>query len=66
MNYKWEIIPNKNIINIIRYTINNYYDETFLDLFDRFLNLNYKYYLESNVLSFENQISLMSKFLKQI
>ena len=66
LNYKWEIIPNKNIINIIRYTINNYYDETFLDLFDRFLNLNYKYYLESNVLSFENQISLMSKFLKQI
>ena len=62
LNYKWETIPNKNIINVIRYTINNYYDEAYSDLFDRFLNMNYKYYLESNVLSFDKQINLMSKF----
>ena len=66
LNYKWELIPSQKIINIIRYTLNNYYEESFLELFDKFLNLNYKYYLNSHFLSVDTQRYLMSKSYKQI
>ena len=65
-NYTWEIIPSKNIINIIRYILNNYYEETFLQLFEGFLNFNYKYYLKTKILSFDILKGLISKFIKQI
>lgn len=62
LNYEWEIIPNKKIINLIRYILGNYYDESNLILFEELLNLNFKYYLNSNKFSFEDITKLMSKF----
>lgn len=64
LNYDWELLPSQNIINIIRYTLNNYYNETTLELFDSYLNFNYKYYLATNILSFDTLQNLISKFLK--
>ena len=61
LNYKWEIIPNHNILNIIRYILDKYYDESILELFDAYLNFNFKYYLKSNKLSFDEMKILMSK-----
>ena len=61
LNYKWELIPNKKILNIIRYILDKYYDEAILELFDGYLNLNFKYYLKSNILSFDEMKNLMSK-----
>lgn len=68
MNYKWEFIPKKIMINNFRYIINNYYNEYCLEIFDQSLNLNYKYYIHNNKnkLSLEDIKDLMSKFLYYI
>ena len=65
LNYKWEVIPNQNIINIIRHIIDSYYGESLLKAFDDALNLNFNYYIKSNfnALSEEESLNLMSKFL---
>lgn len=62
LNYKWELIPNQNILNIIRFALNNYYNEVDFQLFDKILNINFKYYINSNILSIDAITSLMSKF----
>ena len=61
--YKWEIIPNNNLIKNLRYVINQYYNEYCLEIFDKSLNLNFKYYINNNInkLSLENIKDLMSK-----
>ena len=46
INYKWELIPNQKICTLIRYIMNNYYNESFLDSFENSLNLNLNYYIE--------------------
>lgn len=60
----WELIPNKNITQTLRYIINNYYNETFLDIFDKSLNLNFKIYIDKqkDELSNEQIKELMCKF----
>lgn len=58
LDYEWEIIPSRNIINFLRYIINNYYCEDCLTNFDTSLNRNYKNYLEKKNI---NNISLKSK-----
>jgi len=58
LDYEWEIIPSRNIINFLRYIINNYYCEDCLTSFDKSLNRNYKNYLEKKNI---NNISLKSK-----
>ena len=60
--YKWEIIPNKNLLNCIRYIINNYYNEYCLEIFDKSLNLNFKNYIKKkrNKLSLKDIHELMS------
>lgn len=65
LNYKWEIIPSQNIINIIRHIIDNYYDESLLKALDDALNLNFNYYIKSNLksLSEKESLNLMSKSL---
>ena len=52
--YKWEIIPNKNLLNCIRYITNNYYNEYCLEIFDKSLNLNFKNYIKKK----RNKLSL--------
>ena len=49
--------------NCLRYIINNYYNETLLNIFDKSLNLNLKRYIKimKNNLSFNEFNNLMSK-----
>ena len=60
---KWDFIPDFNLINIVRYIINNYYDEKCLVTFDKSLNLNLNYFIRNNYnhLSFNYLNKLMSK-----
>ena len=65
VTYKWENYPNKKFMNNIRYIINNYYNESFIDIFDDSLNYNYKNYINysfSNY-TFDDLNNLMSKYL---
>ena len=39
--YKWDLIPEFNLIRLVRYIINKYYSESFLEMFDKSLNLNF-------------------------
>ena len=48
INYKWESPMNKNILDIIRYIISNYYDNTCLQIYEKFLNKNFEYYIQKN------------------
>ena len=61
--FDWEIIPGNDLTNSLRYIINNYYNETILNIFDKSLNLNLKRYIKikRNNLSFKELNSLMSK-----
>ena len=61
--YDWEIIPDNYLTNCLRYIINNYYNETLLNIFDKSLNLNLKRYIKimKNNLSFNEFNNLMSK-----
>ena len=54
INYKWEIIPTKTISNNIRYIINNYFNESCLEIFDKSLNFNFKYYLKNRKKQFSS------------
>lgn len=64
LGYKWELIPKKNIINNLRYIINNFYNESCLEIFDKSLNLNFKYFIKKkkNKLSSKDINNLFSKF----
>ena len=64
INYKWEIIPSQNIINIIRHIIMENYEDSYLYKFDESLNTNFNYYIKNNFynFSFEELENLMSKF----
>ena len=62
--YKWEKIPQKELIYYLRYIINNYYDnETCLKLFDKALNYNFNNYIKNNKnhFSYKDLSGLMSK-----
>lgn len=61
--YKWNKIPNINLINNVRSIINNYYSELYLTIFDKSLNYNLKYFIKSNYkkLSKKDIKSLLSK-----
>ena len=61
--YKWQIIPKKQLIDTLRYIINNYYNEACLKIFDQALNLNLNYYIKNhkNKLSLKEINELMSK-----
>ena len=48
INYKWEIIPNLNLINRLRYIINHFYNEMCLEAFDKALNFNLNNYIKTN------------------
>ena len=64
LNYRWEIFPKIEIINSVRYIINNYYNEFCLDIFDKILNLNLEHYLQNkkDILSYKDIKILISKF----
>ncbi len=63
VNYNWELIPNKDLINNIRYILNKYYNQFCRDIFDKSLNNNFMNYIHkiNNKLSFEKLEDLLSK-----
>jgi hypothetical protein len=64
INYEWEFIPNKILIDNLRFIINNYYNEKCLRIFEKSLNYNFKIYIEKKKnFSFQEISYLMSKFL---
>ena len=46
LNYEWELIPKKLMLDNLRFIINNYYNETNLVVFQESLNMNYKSYIQ--------------------
>lgn len=60
---EWEILPEQNLLNTVRFIINSYYNESFLKIFDKSLNINLKLYIENaNNINFDIINKLMSKF----
>lgn len=64
ITYNWELIPDKKVTENIRYIINNYYNKSFLQIFDKSLNLNFKYYItkKKKKFSIDHMKKLMSMF----
>ena len=63
LNYKWELIPEKIILDNIRYIIDNYYNESNFDIFQKSLYINYNIYiqLKKKEIAFNNLVNLLSK-----
>ena len=61
--YKWELIPKQFILNNLRHIINNYYNESNLDIFQKSLNMNYKLFIhKKKKMTIEEIKNLLSKF----
>lgn len=50
-NYDWEIFPELEEINRVRYIINKYYNESYLKIFDKALNDNVKIYIKKKIIN---------------
>ena len=63
--YKWELIPKKYILDNLRFIINNYYNETNLNVFQESLNINYKSYIlkEKNEMTYDEIKNILSKLI---
>jgi hypothetical protein len=63
LNYKWELIPEKIILDNLRYIIDNYYNESNFDIFQKSLYMNYNLYiqLKKKEITFNNLVNLLSK-----
>jgi len=63
LNYKWELIPDKIILDNLRYIIDNYYNESNFDIFQKSLYMNYNFYiqLKKKEITFNNLVNLLSK-----
>lgn len=64
LNYKWELIPEKVMLNNLRYIINNYYNESNFDIFQKSLYMNYDFYIQRKrkEIAYIDLVSLLSKF----
>ena len=61
IDYIWEFIPQKKLLDNIRYIISNYYDDSCLYIFEKALNRNYEYYLKKKNVSNSLIKELVSK-----
>lgn len=63
LNYKWELIPEKVMLDNLRYVINNYYNESNFNKFQKSLNTNYDFYIQRKrkEINYIDLISLLSK-----
>ena len=63
LNYKWEFIPEKVILDNLRYVINNYYNESNFNIFQKKLNTNYDFYIQRKrkEITYSDLVSLLSK-----
>ena len=63
LNYKWELIPKKVMLDNLRYIIDNYYNESNFNIFQKSLYKNYDFYIQENKkeITYSDLISLLSK-----
>ena len=63
LNYKWELIPGKLMLDNLRYIINNYYNESNIEIFQNSLYMNYNSYISLNKkeMSYKDIEGLLSK-----
>ena len=63
LNYKWELIPEKFMLDNLRYIINNYYQESNFDIYQKSLYMNYNFYIQlrKKEITFINLVNLLSK-----
>ena len=46
LNYIWELVPGTFTLDNLRYVINNFYNESNLEIFQKSLYMNYKFYIQ--------------------
>lgn len=63
LNYKWELIPEKVMLDNLRYVINNFYNESNFNIFQKTLNTNYDFYIQRKrkEITYNDLVSLLSK-----
>ena len=63
LSYKWELIPEKIILDNLRYIINNYYNESNSNIFQKSLYMNYDFYIQEKrkEITYSDLVSLLSK-----
>ena len=63
LNYKWELVPGKFILDNIRYVLNNYYNELNFEIFQKSSNMNYKSFIQNKKkeMTYEEIENLLSK-----
>jgi len=63
LSYKWELIPEKIILDNLRYIINNYYNESNSNIFQKSLFMNYDFYIQEKrkEITYSDLVSLLSK-----
>ena len=63
LSYKWELIPEKVMLDNLRYIINNYYNESNFNIFQKSLYVNYDLYIQRKrkEITYSDLVSLLSK-----
>ena len=63
LSYKWEFIPEKVMLDNLRYIINNYYNESNFNIFQKSLYMNYDFYIQKKrkEITYSDLVSLLSK-----
>jgi hypothetical protein len=63
LNYKWEFIPEKIMLDNLRYVINNFYNESNFNIFQKTLNTNYDFYIQRKrkEITYSDLVNLLSK-----
>ena len=66
LNYKWELIPEKFILDNLRYVINNFYNESSFEIFQKSLNKNYIFFIKikKKEMTYKDIESLLSKLFR--
>lgn len=63
LNYKWELFPEKFMLDNLRYVLNNFYNESNFEIFQKSLYMNYKIYIQNKKkeMTYEDIERLLSK-----
>ena len=64
LNYIWEFVPATFTLDNLRYVINNFYNESNFEIFQKSLYMNYKLYIhkKKKEMTYKDIESLLSKF----
>ena len=63
LNNKWEMIPDKVMLDNLRYIINNYYNDSNFNIFQKSLYMNYDFYIKRKrkEITYSDLVSLLNK-----